>query len=46
MENYEKYNMINKRTLEYKDNIREAASVKNIVLQNTIILDWRNQECY
>ena len=38
-ENYEKYNMINDRTLEYKDNIREAALVEDIALRNVIILD-------
>ena len=46
MENYEKYNKINDRTLEYRDNIREVTSVEDIALWNLMILDWRNQKCY
>ena len=46
MENYKKYDMINDRTLKYKENIRGAALVKDIALRNAMILDWRNQERY
>ena len=45
-ENYEKYDKINNRTLEYRDNIREVASVEDITLRNSMILDRRNRECY
>ena len=45
-ENHEKYDKINDRTLEYRNNIREAASVEDIALWNSMVLDWRNEECY
>ena len=32
IENFEKYNLINKRTLKYKSNIREIASIEDISL--------------
>ena len=39
IDDFYRYNRINHRLLEYRDNIRDAASVEDIVLRNSIILD-------
>ena len=44
VEDYEKYNTINDSLIRYKNNVREVASLDDIKLQNTLILNWRNQE--
>ena len=45
-ENYEKYDKINYRTLEHRYNIIDVASVEDIALRTSMILDQRNQEFY
>ena len=39
IDNFDRYDRINHRSLEYQDNIRDAASVEDIVLRNYMILD-------
>ena len=46
IDDYDSYDKINERLLDYRNNIREAASAEDILLRNSIILDWRNQERY
>ena len=46
VEDFEQYDKINERALKYRDNIRDVDSIKDIVIQNLMILDQRNQENY
>ena len=46
IDDYDSYNKINERSLDNRNNIREAASAEDIALRNSMILDWRNQERY
>ena len=39
IDDFDRYDRINYRLLEYWDNIRDAATVKDIVLKNSMILD-------
>ena len=42
IDDFDRYDRINHRLLEYWDNIRDAALVEDIALRNSMILDWRN----
>ena len=44
VEDYEKHNVINDRLIRYRNNVREAVLTDDIKLQNTIILNQRNQD--
>ena len=39
IDDFDWYDRINHRSLEYQDNIRDAVSVENIALRNSMILD-------
>ena len=39
IDDFDQYNRINYRSLEYRDNIRDTASVEDIALRNSMILD-------